>query len=80
MLIGGKKYGQKGGGGRGLSLEMSVFWGVFFSFLHLDSLFFTFLGEFFLFCTWNYFFFLLGITFFLSLGEFSLFSRGAGLY
>ena len=68
MLIGGKKYGQKGGGGRGLSLEMSVFWGVFFSFLHLNSLFFLFLGGIFLFLhlellflfAWDIFFSLLG--------------------
>ena len=80
MLIGGKKNGEKGGGGRGLSLEMSVFWGVFFSFLHLDSLFFTFLGEFFLFCTWIYFWIDLGFNFFLCLGDFSLFSGGVGLY
>jgi len=59
---------------------MSVFWGVFFSFLHLESLFFTFLGEISLLHLNS----LAGLTwaklFSLCLGDFSLFSGGVGLY
>ena len=76
MPIGGKKYGQKGGGGRGLSLENRLGGGLQVSILVNFGHFLGFLGVFRHFLAWKVIFDWILVDFPSDFGRFLVIFRG----